>query len=294
MTDITLLDGGMGQELVNRSGDTPTPLWGTQVMLDHPGMVRDVHQDYFDAGATIATTNTYALHHDRFEGTPYEGQRGDLLARALSEAREARADRAGTRIAGSIGPLIASYRPDIHPPHEAAVRLYGELARLMASDVDLVIAETVASVAHAEAALEGARSAGKPVWLAVTVDDEDGALLRSGEPLTALSHLEPDAWLANCSAPEAMAAALATLKTFGKPFGAYANGFTQITKDFLKDKPTVDALHAREDLTPERYAEFAMSWIAQGATIVGGCCETGPAHIRAIADRLRAEGHTIV
>ena len=54
MTDITLLDGGMGQELVNRSGDTPTPLWGTQVMVDHPGMVEAIHSDYFDAGATIA------------------------------------------------------------------------------------------------------------------------------------------------------------------------------------------------------------------------------------------------
>ena len=67
MTDITLLDGGMGQELVARSGDDPTPLWATRVMLDHPGLVRDIHADYFAAGATIATTNTYAIHHDRLE-----------------------------------------------------------------------------------------------------------------------------------------------------------------------------------------------------------------------------------
>ena len=51
MTDITLLDGGMGQELVARSGDAPTPLWSTQVMIDHPGLVRQVHEDYFGAGA---------------------------------------------------------------------------------------------------------------------------------------------------------------------------------------------------------------------------------------------------
>jgi homocysteine S-methyltransferase len=293
MTDITLLDGGMGQELVNRSGDTPTPLWGTQVMVDHPGMVEAIHRDYFDAGATIATTNTYALHRDRLDGTPLDGRQAGLVAQALAEAAAVRQGRADTRIAGSIGPLVASYRPETHPPHEIAVPLYADLSRLLGPGVDLIIAESVASVAHAAAVLEGARQAGKPVWLSVTVDDEDGALLRSGEPLTALAGLDPDAWLANCSAPEAMAAALATLKTFGKPFGAYANGFTQITKEFLKDKSTVDALHAREDLTPERYADFVLSWIAQGATIVGGCCETGPAHIRAIADRLRAEGHTI-
>ena len=65
MAEITLLDGGMGQELVARSGDEPTSLWATRVMIDHPGMVRAIHEDYFEAGATVATTNTYAGHHDR-------------------------------------------------------------------------------------------------------------------------------------------------------------------------------------------------------------------------------------
>ena len=294
MTEITLLDGGLGQELVRRSGEPPTPLWATQVMLDHPGMVQAVHRDYFDAGATVATTNTYAIHHDRFTGTPLEGRLEELIALALSEAARAAADREGVRIAGSIGPLVASYRPEIHPAHDAAVPLYAELARRLAPRADVILVETIASVQHAVAALEGARSGGKPVWLAVTVDDEDGAILRSGEPLSELAALEPDAWLANCSAPEAMAAALDALKAFGKPFGAYANGFTQITKEFLADKPTVDTLSARGDMTPERYAGFAMDWVGQGATIVGGCCETGPDHIRAIAERLRAAGHAIV
>ncbi len=57
----------MGQELVARSGDEPTSLWATRVMIDHPGMVRAIHEDYFAAGATVATTNTYATHHDRLE-----------------------------------------------------------------------------------------------------------------------------------------------------------------------------------------------------------------------------------
>lgn len=294
MTEIILLDGGMGQELVHRSQDKPTPLWGTQVMVDHPGLVEAIHRDYFDAGATIATTNSYALHHDRLNGTDLEGAQARLVACALAEARKAQQGRPGTRIAGSIGPLVTTYRPETHPPHETAVPLYAELAGLLAPHVDLILIESVASVAHAAAALEGARSTDRPVWLSVTVDDEDGSRLRSDEPLTDLAHLTPDAWLANCSAPEAMSAALDTFRTFGRPFGAYANGFTEITKDFLKDKPTVDALHARDDLTPDRYADFAMTWVAQGATIIGGCCEVGPTHIRAIADRLRAEGHTIV
>ena len=78
------------------------------------------------------------------------------------------------------------------------------------------------------------------------------------------------------------------------PFGAYANGFTQITKAFLKDRPTVDALSARPEMTPSLYADFAMIWVGMGATIVGGCCETTPAHIAELARRLRAAGHRIV
>lgn len=294
MTEITLLDGGMGQELVRRSGDKPTPIWATQVMLDHPGMVEAIHRDYFEAGATVATTNTYAIHRDRFAGTSLDGRQGVLVELALKEAARALDGRTGCRVAGSIGPLVASYRPEVHPAHEIAVPLYAELAKMLGPHVDLILIETASSVAHARSALQGARVAKKPVWLSLTVDDEDGSNLRSGEPIAALAALEPDAWLANCSAPEAMSNALTELSRFGAPFGAYANGFTRITKEFLQDKPTVDALRAREDMTPERYAGFAMSWVDQGATIIGGCCETGPAHIKAIAERLRAAGHTIV
>ena len=291
MTDIVLLDGGMGQELVARSGDAPTPLWATQVMVDHPGIVADIHRDYLAAGATVATTNSYALHHDRFAGTAQEGQMAKLVACSLAEAATGTGGQG--RIAGAIGPLSASYRPDLHPEHAVSVEFYAEIAELLQSGVDLILCETVASVAHARAVLEGARRAGKPVWLSVTVDDADGRLLRSREKVSDLSELEADAWLANCSVPEVMAAALAELAKFGKPFGAYANGFTHIADGFLEAKPTVDSLSARHDLGPETYADYVMQWVDMGATIVGGCCEIGPAHIAEIAKRLTAAGHKI-
>ena len=113
------------------------------------------------------------------------------------------------------------------------------------------------------------------------------AKLRSDEPIADLGRIietyRPAAVLVNCSVPEAMAAALAEVAKFGLPYGAYANGFTHISGNFLKDAPTVKELTHRHDLTPEKYTEFAMGWVAQGATIVGGCCEVGPAHIRAFA-----------
>lgn len=296
MTAITLLDGGMGQELVARSGDAPTPLWSTQVMIDHPGLVQAVHADYFAAGATVATTNTYAIHHDRLVKFGLDDRFAALHLQAVTEAKAARDAHGSGRIAGSLGPLVASYRPDTHPPHAEAVAKYAEIARLLAPHVDLFLCETGASVAHARAVVEGAQAGGKPVWLSVTVDDEDGAKLRSGEPVADLAAVLPGAAaiLANCSAPEAMAAALAVFAGFGLPFGAYANGFQQITKEFLKDNPTVDALTARPELTPALYADFAMRWVGMGATIIGGCCETNPSHIAECARRLRDAGHTIV
>jgi S-methylmethionine-dependent homocysteine/selenocysteine methylase len=298
MADVTLLDGGMGQELVARSGDAPTPLWATRVMLDHPGLVRDIHADYFAAGATIATTNTYAIHHDRLKNFGLDPMFHALHLRALAEAHEARAAHGAGRIAGAIGPLVASYRPELTQSVAEAAPKYAEIARILGPHVDLILCETMASVTMAEGAAQGAKASGKPVWLSITVDDRDGRKLRSGEPVGELARVveeqAPTAILANCSVPEAMAAAMAELSKLGLPFGAYANGFTHISGNFLKNASTVKELTHRHDLVPEKYTEMAMGWVAQGATIIGGCCEVGPAHIRHLAGALRAAGHRIV
>lgn len=297
MSDITLLDGGMGQELVHRAGDKPTPLWSTQIMLDHPGLVTQVHKDFFAAGATIATTNSYAIHHDRLIDTPVEGAFSALHQSALFEARTARREHGSGRIAGAIGPLVASYRPDLHPASDVSVPLFAEVAGLLAPACDLLVCETVASLDHARDILTASLPSGLPVWLAVTVDDADGSKLRSGEAIrdvVAIAETGASALLVNCSTPEAIPAALAAVAHTTLPYGAYANGFEHIADGFLEDKPTVDSLTLRRDFTPELYADHVMNWVASGATIVGGCCEVGPAHIAEIARCLRDAGHTIV
>lgn len=292
MSNITLLDGGMGQELVHRAGDRPTPLWSTQVMIDHPGLVAEVHRDFVAAGALIATTNTYAILRDRLAGTGMEDRFEDLLSMAVSEARASDARRIG----GSMGPLGASYRADVMPDHDTSVAIFTEVATLLGPHVDLIQCETVVSVAHTRAILEGAKAANKPIWIAFSVSDQDGTLLRSGEPLADAIVVaeDADAVMVNCSTPEVILTALDVLATSGKPYGAYANGFEKISDGFLEDKPTVDALNLRRDFTPDMYADYAMAWVDHGATIVGGCCEVSPAHISEIASRLRAAGHTIV
>lgn len=300
MTQITLLDGSIGQELVKRAGDKPTALWSTQAMIDHPDLVRAVHAAYFDAGATIATTNTYATLRDRLMRVGLEDEAERLVKIAISEARAAR-DAAGFgKVAGAVGPLGASYRPDLCPPVAEAAALYEELLLSLDGEVDLLLFETMSSVEQAEGVLVAAQQSAKgmPVWLSLTVEDEDGTRLRSGEKLDKLGPLierfEPDAVLINCSPPEVIADALDAIAQFGRPFGAYGNGFTRISEGFLKDAPTVDALSARTDLSPEAYARFAMGWVDQGATIVGGCCEVGPAHISELARQLADAGHEIV
>lgn len=295
---ITLLDGSIGQEIVKRSGDRPTPLWSTSVMIEQPDVVSAVHGDYFAAGATVATANTYAVHRDRLVRAGLEDRFEDLLDIAMREAKAARDAHGSGRVAAALGPIGASYRPDLDIPLEEAKRLFSELVRLMEPHADLFVLETVSSVEHARGALMGCTETQKPVWLAVSVQDDDGTKLRSGEALQDLvpviAEFQPAAVLLNCSRPEVIGTGLEIVKTFGKPFGAYANGFTRITEGFLQDAPTVDALEQRRDLGPKEYADFVMGWVAMGATIVGGCCEVGPAHIAEMAQALRVAGHDII
>lgn len=293
MAELTILDGGMGQELLRRSGDRPTHQWSMRLMRDHPDLVAAIHSDYFAAGADIATANTYALQRDRLAGTDFEDDFAQLYDIALQAAAQARAAHGAGLVAGAIGPLNGSYRPQAHPDLATARPLYAESAQLMHGRVDLVICETVASLTHARAVLQGAQAAGVPAWLAVTVDDNCGARLRSGEGLADVIAVARDegaaALLVNCSAVEAMPAALDALGASPLPLGVYANAFTRISNDFKAAKADVSVLEARHDLDPVRYAAHAQRWHELGATIIGGCCETGPAHIAEVARRLRPD-----
>ncbi|MEJ2491252.1 MAG: homocysteine S-methyltransferase family protein [Desulfuromonadales bacterium] len=285
----TLLDGGMGQELLARCAGKPTALWSTQILVDAPDLVRDVHRDYFRAGADIATTNSYAIHRDRLQRFGLEDRFAALHRQACQIACAARDAHGQGLVAGSLGPTSGSYRPDLAPPVEEAAELFAEIARLQAPYVDLLLCETMASVPQARGAVMGAQVVGKPVWLAVTVDDDDGTRLRSGEPVAdlrpLLEELHVAALLINCSVPEAVYQALPLLTDLSLPFGAYANGFTRISDAYLAVEATVDVLEKRRNLDPDAYAAFVAGWLDQGASIVGGCCEIGPAHIQELARR---------
>lgn len=294
VSQVTILDGGMGQELIHRYGQPPTTLWSTHVMMQAPELVRDIHDDYFAVGATVATTNTYAIHRDRFKrhdaahSSDLESQFEALHQKACDLANQSRDKNKDGMVAGALGPLGFSYRPDLSFPPEEAAEIFAEITKLHEPSVDFHLIETASSLEHAEGALMGASVSSKPTWLAITVKDEDGTKLRSGEDVSVIKPLiekySPDKVLINCATPEATSQAIPIIAQMNTPFGAYANGFTFITSDFTKTE-TVDALQARSDLGPNEYADFCQNWVEQGATIVGGCCEVGPAHIAELKKR---------
>jgi len=289
---ITILDGGMGQELVRRSGKA-TPLWATQALLDAPELVRAVHDDFFAAGAEVATANTYAVLPDRLAAFGMPERLGALIEDACRLAAEARDAAGHGLVAGSLGPLGFSYQPANAPAPQVAAEIYAQVARHHAPIVDLIILETMSSIDQARGALMGAAVAGKPVWLALSVDDADGTRLRSGEALAdigpVLTEFAPERVLLNCSRPEAVLQGMPVLAGLHSHVGAYANGFTSIAGDFNHIGATTDLLSARQDLGPEAYAAFAQKWVAAGARTVGGCCEVGPAHIAELSRRLALE-----
>jgi S-methylmethionine-dependent homocysteine/selenocysteine methylase len=288
---ITLLDGGMGQELLRHSEAAPTPLWSAQVMIDRPELVHRAHLDYLRAGADVITVNTYSATRSRLDRA---GRGGDFeslqrLACELTVSARAESGRTEARIAGCLSPHGWSYRPELAPPYDELWPHYAEAAAIQAPYVDVMICETMGSIEEGRAAVRGAAEVGVPIWLAWSVRDDDGTRLRSGEPvidaIDAIDGFERvDAVLLNCSIPEAITTAFPALSEARVPFGAYANGFDHIVDGYQLDS-VVSELDAREDLDPATYLGIVSGWVDAGATIVGGCCEIGPDHIALLAQR---------
>lgn len=301
MTDIVLLDGGMGQELIRRSSRPAHPQWSAYVMMHEPEIVQAAHEDYLRAGATVITLNSYSATPARFRTFGREDEWQPLQRRAIELAHAAR-DKVdpGARIAGCLPPLVGSYHPELLPPDDELLAEYRQIAEIQVDGVDLFLCETMSKASEARAAATAAAETGRPVWvswtLSETLGDDGKPRLRSGETLAeaiaALDGLPVEALLVNCCPPEIVDAALPELVATGRPAGAYANGFQPIPEGFVLGT-TVDMLKSREDLDPAAYARFAMGWVDAGARIVGGCCEVGPAHIAELARRLRDAGHAI-
>ena len=289
---FTILDGGMGRELMRAGAPFRQPEWSALALMLAPDTVRQAHRRFVDAGAEVITTNSYALvpfhiGEDRF--TSESQKLADLAGRLAREA----ADKAPhkVRVAGSLPPLFGSYRPDLFDEQDAP-RIIRPLIDGLSPHVDLWLAETQGSLAEVRFARAALKADKRPFWASFTLDDDNEDLsrpkLRSGECVAmavgAVLDLGIDAVLFNCSQPEVMAGAVDAARSAREArnvpvrIGVYANAFPPQREEAANDGLS----DIRADLTPENYARFATEWLKLGADIVGGCCGIGPEHIAAL------------
>jgi homocysteine S-methyltransferase len=275
-----LLDGGLATELERRGHDLDDPLWSARVLLEHPDAIVDVHRDYLDAGADVVTTATYQA---TFEGLARRGLDRDaaaaLLASAVNLARRGReeADRPHALVAASIGPYGAyladgsEYRGDYGLSVDALVDFHGPRLDVLAPLCDVIACETIPCLAEARALAR--LLPGLDAW--VSFSCRDAHSVSHGEPLAECIDAVSCATAVgvNCIAP-ALATSLlrAAARITDKPLVAYPNSGESYAEGWSG--------HA---LGPADFAALAPSWVAAGARLVGGCCRTTPAHIRALA-----------
>ncbi len=297
-----LLDGALGTELVRRG-----VRWRKHGLLTDAPAVEQLHGEYLAAGADVLRTNTFQLNpriylnvfrnreHMRHIGAPgLEELTPRLLRASVQLARQARvkagADGRGA-IAGVLSPLEHCFRPDLAPPAEQARREQEALARVFAQEkVDFLLLESMNTIAEAAAALQAGRAAGLAVWVSFVLGPE-GELL-SREPLDeAVAEMErggADALLVNCVPPEDVTRALEKLaRCCSLPFGGFAHvgRFSPPSWKFEFFPQFVET----DQWPAEKYLAEARRWRERGASILGGCCGTRPAHIAALRAWLAAD-----
>ena len=264
-------------------------------MLDEPDIVESVHRAYVDAGARVLTLNAYSATPERLARDASADLFEPLQKRAIELARRA-VEGTDVRIGGCLSPLFGSYHPEDAPDFDTCLATYRQVVAIQCEAVDLFICETLSAIREVKAAVAAATESGKPVICGMSVMDNDGTRLRSGESLgeaaEAARAAGATAVAVNCSWPEAVTQALPDLAATGLAYGGWANGFSNAAGD-LSLGGTVEAMGVRNDLGPEAYGDHAMTWVDAGATIVGGCCEVGPTHIAHLAKRLGDAGHTL-
>jgi S-methylmethionine-dependent homocysteine/selenocysteine methylase len=266
---VVVLDGPMGSELARRGVATPEGPWSARALDVAPAVVAAIHRDYAAAGASVHTANTFRTQ-PRTVGRRWE----ELARRAVRLARENVPRDA--RVAGSMAPIEDCYRPDLSPG--AASRAdHRELARILVeARVDLLLCETFANPVEAAVAVEEAARTGVPTWVALTAGP-NAPLLAPGAMRDAAATCVSAgavAVLVNCTPPRATLSYVEALVGLGVPVGAYANA---------GDANEGLGWGAESASGASEYAALASAWVAAGATIVGGCCGTGPGHIARLA-----------
>lgn len=279
---LLLLDGGMGT-LLQAEGLSPgerPETWN----LTHPDVVRAIHRAYYDAGSHVVSTNTFGANPLSF---PDKEELTAVIRAAVNNVKAARQDAIGSQdkfVALDIGPTGRLLRPFGDFDFEDAVAAFAETVRIgVACGVDLILIETMNDSYETKAALLAAKE-NAPRDMPVFVTNaygSDGKLMTGATPAAMVALLEgmgADAIGANCSfGPQQLAGVVDELLAAASvPVILKPNAGLPI----LRDGRTFF------DVGPEDFAADVADAVRKGVRVVGGCCGTTPAHIRALADAI--------
>ncbi len=292
--NILLLDGGVSTEIRRRGVALDKNVWSGLATKTNPDEVREVHEDYIRAGAQVITANTFSTARHVLESINLGHESKLLNLKSVQLAQQARDEVAEQPvfIAGSMSsmPPLTSHREVAIDGHIEAS--YRELAEGLAeAGVDLIIAEMMRDVENASVVIRAAVETGLPVWVGYSAMMADnGVDVRSlrwknrddttsahdfGDMVDALVPLGGDAAGIMHTRIENTAPALNVLREhWAGPMMAYAETGIMNMPDW----------EFEEVCSPSDYAGEIESWIRDyGVRIIGGCCGTGPDHIRALA-----------
>jgi homocysteine S-methyltransferase len=294
--NVVILDGALATELERRGCDLNDPLWSARVLLETPELIRQVHADYFLAGADCAITASYQAS---FEGFARRGltdaQAADLMRLSVSlalEARDAfwrvpenRVGRVKPFVAASVGAYGAfladgsEYRGDYGLTELELMAFHRpRMAVLAASGADMLACETIPSLLEATAIAKLLEEfPGMNAWISFSA--KDGVHVNHGETFAECvqaleSFPQVIAVGVNCTAPQFIADLLRSARGLTqKPIVIYPNS-----------GETYNAILKRwnGESSCQSFATEARAWFEAGANIIGGCCRTNPDHIRAL------------
>ncbi|HSX46324.1 MAG TPA: homocysteine S-methyltransferase family protein [Candidatus Saccharimonadia bacterium] len=283
--DVVVMDGGVGTEVERRGIQLEDGLWSATPLFTEEGrqVVRDVHFDSIMAGAGIIITDNFRTQWRTLNRAGYGDCAAEITIEACKLAREARED-SGQRdvvIAGSSAPLEDCYSPEKTPPLHELLPEHDEHARNLAEGgVDLILAETMITLAETEVALSAARETGLPVAISFCCD-EWGKNLLSGESLEDAYKLakdfDPVFVGINCVSMKAAGKALVRL-------GSLSLGRNEIPLAVYAQGDDHKSPHHNGDVDYEtEYIDSVNYWLELGAQAIGGCCGVTTDDVRNIS-----------
>jgi len=289
-----VLDGGMGQELLARGVETSGTLWSANALLQekYHELLLDTHLDFINSGAEIIVTTTFTTRRMRLRDNGVEDKFEYLNTKAGEIAKKAKDLNPHVLVAGGLPPQYLTYEVDTRSDEEIKENFYDQ-AKLLDPFIDFFYLDVLSSVREFNLAIKAIESFKKPYLIGAHISE--GVKLPSGENIseimTTIDHKKLLGIMLSCVSPENYEKNLNEIKSLDVPFGFKLNGFITTkptagyTNTFNKSKTgnPNEFLGHREDLVPEKMALFVKKFKEAGATILGGCCETRPAHIKEMA-----------